>query len=156
MSVKSAAALLSAGMSVTTEQAARPLVDLAARRRRDAQRRRINVAVLRVLVAVVFLGSWEILARLGWIDPFFTSQPSAVADKLWYWITQGTELGPLWEQALVTMEEAGGGWAGSSSVRSSASCSAWPSAATGCCPTSSGRTSRARTQSLAWCSALFS
>ncbi len=97
-------------MSATTEQAARPLVDLAARRRRDAQRRRINVAVLRVLVAVVFLASWEILARLGWIDPFFTSQPTAVADKLWYWITQGTELGPLWEQALVTMEEAVGGF----------------------------------------------
>jgi len=97
-------------MSATTEQAARPLVDLAARRRRDAQRRRINVAVLRVLVAVVFLSSWEILARLGWIDPFFTSQPTAVADKLWYWITQGTELGPLWEQALVTMEEAVGGF----------------------------------------------
>jgi len=97
-------------MSATTEQAARPLVDLGARRRRDAQRRRINVAVLRVLVAVVFLSSWEILARLGWIDPFFTSQPTAVADKLWYWITQGTELGPLWEQALVTMEEAVGGF----------------------------------------------
>src|SRR6266566_670693 len=110
MSVRSASARLSAGMSATTEQAARPLVDLAARRRRDAQRRRINVAVLRVLVAVVFLASWEILARLGWIDPFFTSQPTAVADKLWYWITQGTELGPLWEQALVTMEEAVGGF----------------------------------------------
>jgi len=110
MSVRSAPARLSAGMSATTEQAARPLVDLGARRRRDAQRRRINVAVLRVLVAVVFLSSWEILARLGWIDPFFTSQPTAVADKLWYWITQGTELGPLWEQALVTMEEAVGGF----------------------------------------------
>src|ERR1700716_3914613 len=110
MSVRSAPARLSAGMSATTEQAARPLVDLAARRRRGAQRRRSNVAVLRVLGAVVFLGSWEILARLGWIDPFFTSQPTAVADKLWYWITQGTELGPLWEQALVTMEEAVGGF----------------------------------------------
>ena len=50
------------------------------------------------------------LVCLGWIDPFFTSQPTAVADKLWYWITQGTELGPLWEQALVTMEEAVGGF----------------------------------------------
>jgi NitT/TauT family transport system permease protein len=97
-------------MSATSQQAGRPLVDLAAKRRRDARRRRVNVAVLRVLVAVVFLGSWELLARLGWIDVFFTSQPTAVADKLWYWITQGTELGPLWEQALVTMEEAVGGF----------------------------------------------
>jgi NitT/TauT family transport system permease protein len=110
MNVRSAPARLSVRMSATSEQAARPLVDLAAKRRRDAQRRRINVAVLRVLVAVVFLGSWELLARLGWIDVFFTSQPTAVGDKLWYWITQGTELGPLWEQALVTMEEAVGGF----------------------------------------------
>ena len=110
MNVRSAAARHSVRMGASNEQAARPLVDLAAKRRRDAQRRRINVAVLRVLVAVVFLGSWELAARLGWIDVFFTSQPTAVADKLWYWITQGTELGPLWEQALVTMEEAVGGF----------------------------------------------
>src|SRR4030088_1126696 len=105
MSVRSAPARLSAGMSAITEQAARPLVDLAARRRRDAHRRRINVAVLRVLGAVVFLGSWEILARLGWNESFFPSQPTAGPDQLLYWIPQGPELGPLWEQALVTMEE---------------------------------------------------
>jgi NitT/TauT family transport system permease protein len=97
-------------MSDRSAPAVRPPVDLAAKRRRDARRRRLNVAVLRVLVAIVFLGSWELLARLGWIDTFFTSQPTAVAAKLWYWITQGTELGPLWEQALVTMEEAVGGF----------------------------------------------
>ena len=110
MNVRSAAARHSVRMSANSEQAGRQLVDIAAKRRRDARRRRVNVAVLRVLVAVVFLGSWELMARLGWIDVFFTSQPTAVADKLWYWITQGTELGPLWEQALVTMEEAVGGF----------------------------------------------
>src|ERR1700704_4115050 len=110
MNVRSAAARLSVRMGAHGEEARRPVVDLAAKRRRDARRRQFTVAVLRVLVAVVFLGSWEILARLGWIDPFFTSQPTAVAAKLWYWITQGTELGPLWEQALVTMEEAVGGF----------------------------------------------
>jgi NitT/TauT family transport system permease protein len=97
-------------MGAQVEQARRPAVDLAAKRRQDARRRQVTVAGLRVLLAVVFLGSWEVLARLGWIDPFFTSQPTAVAAKLWYWITQGTELGPLWEQALVTMEEAVGGF----------------------------------------------
>jgi NitT/TauT family transport system permease protein len=97
-------------MGAQVEQARRPAVDLAAKRKQDARRRQVTVAGLRVLLAVVFLGSWEVLARLGWIDPFFTSQPTAVAAKLWYWITQGTELGPLWEQALVTMEEAVGGF----------------------------------------------
>ena len=110
MNVRSAAARLSVRMGAHGEEARRPVVDLAAKRRRDARRRQLTVAGLRVLLAVVFLGSWELLARLGWIDPFFTSQPTAVAAKLWYWITQGTELGPLWEQALVTMEEAVGGF----------------------------------------------
>jgi NitT/TauT family transport system permease protein len=97
-------------MGVQIERTGRPVVDLAARRRRDAQRRRLNVAVLRVLVAVVFLGSWELTTRLNWIDVFFWSQPSAIFNKLVYWITQGTELGPLWEQLLVTMEETVGGF----------------------------------------------
>src|SRR3982075_4034130 len=110
MNVRSAAARLSVRVGAHGEEARRPVVDLAAKRRRDARRRQFTVAGLRVLLAVVFLGSWELLARLGWIDPFFTSQPTAVAAKLWYWITQGTELGPLWEQALVTMEEAVGGF----------------------------------------------
>jgi len=110
MNVRSAAGRLSAGMSARTEPAGRPAGDLVAKRRRDAQRRQLNVAGLRVLVAVVFLGGWELGTRLGWIDPFFWSQPSAIFAKLWYWISQGTELGPLWEQALVTMEETVGGF----------------------------------------------
>src|ERR1700693_1655890 len=110
MNVRSAAARLSAGMSARSEPAARPPVDLVAKRRRDAQLRQLNVAGLRLLVAVVFLGGWELGARMGWIDPFFWSQPSAIFAKLVYWVTQGTELGPLWEQALVTMEETVGGF----------------------------------------------
>jgi NitT/TauT family transport system permease protein len=110
MNVRSAAARLSFRMSAHTGPDGRPVVDLAAARRRDAQRRQLNVAALRLLVGVVFLGTWELTTRLGWIDVFFWSQPSAVAAKLWYWITQGTELGPLWEQALVTMEETVGGF----------------------------------------------
>ena len=110
MNVRSAAARPSSRVSAQIEQAGRPVVDLAARRRRDAQRRRLNVAALRVLVAVVFLGSWELTTRLNWIDVFFWSQPSAIFNKLVYWITQGTELGPLWEQLLVTMEETVGGF----------------------------------------------
>jgi len=97
-------------MIARSEQATRPPVDLAARRRRDAQRRQLNVAVLRLVVAIVFLGGWELSTRLGWIDSFFWSQPSAIFAKLVYWITQGTELGPLWEQAAVTMEETVGGF----------------------------------------------
>src|SRR6202171_4423361 len=110
MNVRSAAARHSAGMGARIEPGARPGADLAARRKREAQRRRLNVAGLRLLVAVVFLGGWELATRLGWIDVFFWSQPSAIVAKIWIWITQGTDLGPLWDQVLVTMEETVGGF----------------------------------------------
>src|SRR6202171_1877169 len=110
MNVRSAAARPSSRVSAQIEQAGRTVVDLAARRRRDAQRRRLNVAALRLLVAVVFLGSWELTTRLNWIDVFFWSRPSAIFAKLVSWITQVTELGPLWQQLLVTMEETVGGF----------------------------------------------
>jgi len=97
-------------MKAPAEQAERTLPDLAARRKRDAQRRRLSVAGLRLLLGVVILGAWELTTRLGWIDVFFWSQPSAIAAKLWLWITQGTDLGPLWDQVLVTMQETVGGF----------------------------------------------
>jgi NitT/TauT family transport system permease protein len=110
MNVRSAAARLSFHMKTSAEQAELPLSDLAARRKRDIQRRRLSVAGLRLLLGVVILGAWELSTRLGWIDVFFWSQPSAIAAKLWIWITQGTDLGPLWDQVLVTMQETVGGF----------------------------------------------
>jgi NitT/TauT family transport system permease protein len=110
MNVRSAAAQLSVRMHAPTASAKPPLSDLAARRRRDAQRRRLSVAGLRLLLGGVILGAWELSTRLGWIDVFFWSQPSAIAAKLWIWIIQGTDLGPLWDQVLVTMQETVGGF----------------------------------------------
>lgn len=60
---------------------------------------------LRLLAAAVWLGSWELMARLNMVDPFFFGMPSGVARRMYTWITEGTALGPLWQQVAVTMEE---------------------------------------------------
>src|ERR1700737_2519165 len=110
MNVRSAAARLSLRMNARTGPAQRPLPDLATRRKRVAQRRRLSVAGLRLMLGVTILGLWELTTRLGWVDVFFWSQPTAIAAKLWIWVAQGTDLGPIQDQVLVTMEETVGGF----------------------------------------------
>jgi NitT/TauT family transport system permease protein len=63
------------------------------------------VNAVRVVLVVVWLGSWEIAARTV-IDPFFYSRPSAIWDKLVVWFTEGTSQGSIWSNILITLEEA--------------------------------------------------
>ena len=61
------------------DTSALPAVVLA----QSARSRRVQVLILRVLVVVLLFGSWELSARLGWVKPLFTSQPSAIFPALW-------------------------------------------------------------------------
>ncbi len=72
----------------------------------DIRRRRVLVNTLRVLLLVVFVGGWELLSRIGVIDPFFWGRPSGIWAQIVTWVTNGTAQGPLWEQIVVTLEEA--------------------------------------------------
>jgi len=72
---------------------------------RRAQNYRRLVIGLRTGLAVVAIAAWEITVRIGWLDPFFFSQPSAIYQQLVTWLTEGTGQGPLWSELLVTMEE---------------------------------------------------
>ncbi len=67
-------------------------------------------ARLRLLLGVAILAGWELGARAGVIDKFFWSQPSEVVATLWHWLRDGTDLGPLWEQVAVTLQETVGGF----------------------------------------------
>lgn len=68
-------------------------------------RSRALVAAVRVLLLVLWLGSWELSARTV-IDPFYYSMPSQIWDKLVVWFTQGTSSGSIWSNILATLQEA--------------------------------------------------
>ncbi len=75
-----------------------------------AQRRYWLIFTLRVLLLVVVLGGWELAGRLHWIDPFFFSMPSLIAEQIYDWFINGTSQGPLLTQVWVTLEETGLGF----------------------------------------------
>jgi NitT/TauT family transport system permease protein len=77
----------------------------------ERMRRRWRVIVaLRIVVLIVIVGGWELGVRLGWLDPFFFGEPTAIIAKLIDWIRNGTSIGPLWRQVWVTIYEAGAGF----------------------------------------------
>lgn len=88
-----------------TRLRARPGDGVSESRRRRTRNRRLRVQGLRLLVAVIWIGSWELTTRTGLVDKFFFGQPSGIAQRMWTWTTQGTALGPLWVQVAATMEE---------------------------------------------------
>ena len=88
--------------------------DLDVARARAYRRRRRLVLVLRFVLAVFIVGTWELTTRLGChgpdsgtcvVDPFFFGQPSGIWSQLVSWVQKGTAQGPLWEQIAVTLEE---------------------------------------------------
>jgi sulfonate transport system permease protein len=79
--------------------------ELRSRARSRRVRRRIIVNALRVVLAVVIFGGWELSTRAGLVDKFFYGQPSGIYWQIVTWSTEGTAQGPLWRQIWATMEE---------------------------------------------------
>jgi sulfonate transport system permease protein len=86
--------------------ATRETAQVGGRARRTRSRRKAGVLGLRVAIFVVLIGGWELCARAGIVDPFFFGEPSKIVSQLQTWAQHGTEAGTLWEQILVTLEEA--------------------------------------------------
>jgi NitT/TauT family transport system permease protein len=76
----------------------------AAARRAALQRKRL-VIFWRLAILVILLGLWEACARTGIIDSFFYSYPTAIAERTWELIVEGTDEAPLWYHLWITMEE---------------------------------------------------
>lgn len=92
------------GVAVATATA-EPAVAPGRRRRRVPG----NVAFARLLLVVLWLGSWQLVAT-HLIDPFIYSRPTDIAAQLVTWFTEGTSQGSIWLQIRVTLEEAVAGF----------------------------------------------
>ena len=79
------------------------------RRGTRAPRSRATVYGVRLLLVVLWLGSWELSART-FMNPFLYSMPSRIWDKLVTWFTDGTSQGSIWVNVWVTLQEAAGGF----------------------------------------------
>jgi NitT/TauT family transport system permease protein len=82
---------------------ARPTAGRAARRSRQAgaalEPARIagwQVAAGRIGVVVGLIALWEVLTRIGVLDPFFWSTPGAIATTWWKTIQAGSAFGDTW------------------------------------------------------------
>jgi len=79
--------------------------------RRKVLIHRIRVHSLQIAIAVVLLVSWQVLTDHKVIDPFFFGKPSGVWHQLVVWFRHGTDVGSIWLNAWVTLEEATLGFA---------------------------------------------
>ena len=73
---------------------------------RAALRHRRLVMFWRLAILALLLGTWEVFARYGIIDSFFYSYPSAIAERLYELVMEGTDEAPLYYHLFITMEEA--------------------------------------------------
>ena len=64
----------------------------------EQKKRRLQVRLGRLIVGVVLFGGWEILVRVGVLDSYYWSCPSAILKTTWIQLTTGS----LWNDILYT------------------------------------------------------
>ncbi len=94
--------------AVLTELTHAALKDQLLESRRAAMRRRLRIGAWQLLILALILGAWEGLTRIPWFvqntlfDPFFISQPSRVAVRLWQWLQPGPK--SVWPHLFLTLQ----------------------------------------------------
>jgi NitT/TauT family transport system permease protein len=76
------------------------------RYRRLARQHRIKVHVTQAAVLIVLFGGWQLLVGGDPTKIILFGAPSGIVDQLITWFRDGTALGPLWVQIVVTLQEA--------------------------------------------------
>ena len=80
--------------------------EIEAAARSSARARHVKVIIGRLVVLAILLGSWEVTARIGWIDTFFYSYPSDIIMRLWEFIWEGSDGVSLWVHLYYTLTAA--------------------------------------------------
>ena len=73
---------------------------------RARRRRSVALWVCRIAAGVLFLGGWQLITDLKWLDPFFYGQPTLIWQSLVTLFTDGTAFGSIWVDIWVTLKEA--------------------------------------------------
>jgi len=97
-------------MATPSPTAGLPLnhAEYLAETRRTSRLRRVRITGWQIVILACLLGAWELLTRIPWFvkntafDPFFISQPSRVAVRLWAWLQPGPA--SVWPHLLLTLE----------------------------------------------------
>src|SRR5262249_22057514 len=79
--------------------------DETTRGARRPMNQRLTPVALGVLSFAGIAAAWELAVRGGWLNPFFTSQPTAIAAAL----ARSAQAGGLWPRILITLGEVAAG-----------------------------------------------
>jgi NitT/TauT family transport system permease protein len=79
-------------------------IEASARTRRRKHRARVVVSQIGLLV--VLLGGWQLGVGSDQLKIVLYGEPSGILAQLITWFRDGTAIGPLWQQIVVTLEEA--------------------------------------------------
>ena len=62
---------------------------------------KLSVRLYQIGILIITLLAWEVSVRLRWLDAFFFSKPSAIAQRIFEWITQGA----IYRHLSITLTE---------------------------------------------------
>ena len=65
------------------------------------KREKQKITAAQIILLVLLLATWELAARMGWIDTFLFSSPSAILNIFWIYFSNGT----IWTHIGITLWE---------------------------------------------------
>jgi NitT/TauT family transport system permease protein len=80
--------------------------NIAASAHSRSRKHRVRVLASQIGLLVVLLGGWQLGVGSDQLKIVLYGEPSGILAQLITWLRDGTAIGPLWQQIVVTLEEA--------------------------------------------------